>query len=398
MKTVNVGLLGAVINNKNMGCVALTYSLINLLEKIASELSLNFEYYVFEGDMDIEKVQQMYHKLSIRDNKVHSIKVTSLHRFYSMVHHPFLTGNALKNMRKCSFFVDITSGDSFSDIYGQSRFDGATHIKELVYKLKKPLILGPQTYGPFKSRKNQCRAKKVIDRSYCIIARDKMSADCVAQFSNKEVYVTTDLAFGLPFIKSNHKKSDKIKVGINISSLLVKRKEESTETNFSLKTDYDLFIQSILDYLTENDIYDIYVIPHVGRDAGEQFKNRFPTIQYLPAFSNPIDAKNCIAEMDVFISARMHATIAAFSSGVATIPIAYSRKFNSLYNNLDYPYFVDLSTLSTEEAVDRTINFLKQYEKLQSKVLIGQMIIQEKLKQTQYILSECVKNIIRDDG
>lgn len=394
MKTVNIGLLGAVINNGNMGCVALTYSLINVLEEISSELGLNFDYYVFEGDTDIDKIKQMCRKLSIRDNKVHSIKVTSLHRFYSMVHHPFLTGNALNNMRKCAFFIDLTSGDSFSDIYGQLRFDGATHIKEIVYRLKKPLILGPQTYGPFKSKKNQSRAKIVIDRSYCIIARDQMSADCVAQFSKKKVYVTTDLAFGLPFEKNIHKKSDKIKVGINISSLLVKRKEESTETNFSLKTDYDLFVQGILDYLTGNDIYDVYVIPHVERDAGEQFKNRFPTAQYLPAFSNPIDAKNCIAEMDVFISARMHATIAAFSSGVATIPTAYSRKFNGIYNSLDYPYLIDFSSLSTEEAVEQTINYVKQYKDLQARVRVGQKLVQEKLNCTKDILYECIKNII----
>ena len=396
MKTFNIGLLGAVINNDNMGCVALTYSLINMLEKIACELNLNFSYYVFEGDMDIEKVALMCRKLSLDANKIHSVKLIGLHRLASIVRHPFVTRNILFNMRKCTFFVDLTSGDSFSDIYGQRRFDGATYIKEIICRWKKPLILGPQTYGPFKEIKNQKRAKIVIEKAYCVIARDQMSADCVACFSKKKVYVTTDLAFGLPFVKGNQIKSEKIKVGINISSLLVKRKEESTERNFSLKTDYDLFVQRILNYLTENDQYDVYVIPHVGNDAGAQFKNQFPTAKYIPAFSNPMDAKNCIAEMDVLISARMHATIAAFSSGVATIPTAYSRKFNSLYNNLDYPYFIDLSTLSTEEAVDRAIIYLKQYKELQSQAWIGQMIIQEKLKQTQDILSECVKSIIRE--
>lgn len=396
MKTVSIGLLGAVINNDNMGCVALTYSLINMLEKIANELDLKFEYYVFEGEADIEKIKQMCGKLLINENKIHSIRVTSLHRFLSMVHHPFLTGNALKNMHKCALFVDLTSGDSFSDIYGQRRFDGATHIKEIVCRLKKPLILGPQTYGPFKMAKNQRRAKKVIEKSYCVLARDQMSADYVACFSKKEVYATTDLAFGLPFEINDQVKSEKIKIGINISSLLVKRKEESTEINFSLKTDYDMYVQRILDYLTRNEKYDVYVIPHVGRDAGEQFRNIFPTANYLSAFSNPMDAKNYIAKMDVFIGARMHATIAAFSSGVATIPTAYSPKFNSLYENLDYPYVVDLSSLCTEEAVEQTIDYLKEYEKLKSKALFGQAIAQKDLNHAQYIFSECVKSIINE--
>lgn len=394
METINIGLLGAVINNDNMGCVALTYSLINMLEKIAGELGLNFAYYVFEGDMDAEKIAFLCRKLSLDANKVHSVKLIGLHRFVSIVHHPFLTRNILINMRKCAFFVDLTEGDSFSDIYGQQRFDGATYVKEIICRWKKPLILGPQTYGPFKEVKNQNRAKKVIEKAYCVMARDQMSADCVAHFSKKKVYVTTDLAFGLPFEKGNQIKSGKIKVGINISSLLVKRKEESTEINFSLKTDYDLFVQRILNYLTEKDQYDVYVIPHVGNDAGAQFKNQFPKAKYLSAFSNPVDAKNCIAEMNVLISARMHATIAAFSSGVATIPTAYSRKFNSLYENLEYPYVVDLSSLSTEEAVKQTIDYLREYEKLQYIARIGQENVRKRLERTKDIFSECVKDIM----
>lgn len=34
-----IGLEGAVINNGNMGCVALTCSILNMLEKISKELS-----------------------------------------------------------------------------------------------------------------------------------------------------------------------------------------------------------------------------------------------------------------------------------------------------------------------------------------------------------------------
>ena len=33
----------------------------------------------------------------------------------------------------------------------------------------------------------------------------------------------------------------------------------------------------------------------------------------------------------------MHATIGAISSGVATIPFSYSRKFEGLFGNLEYP-------------------------------------------------------------
>lgn len=394
MKRINIGLLGSVINNGNMGCVALTYSLIHMLEKIGNDMGLNFTYYIFEGDSDEDKIRQLCEKLSIASDRVYSIKVTTLHRFRSMAHHPIVSMNAVRCLKSCDFIIDLTAGDSFSDIYGQWRFDGATHIKEIVCNLKKPMILGPQTYGPFEAAKNQYRAKKVIEKSCCVIARDQISADCVSEFTDKEVHVTTDLAFGLPFKKENMSSPGRIKVGVNISCLLVKNKKESTETNFTLKTDYNLFIQGIMDYLVKDGRYEVYVIPHVGRDAGEQFRDEFPMVNYLPQFSNPIDAKNSIAQMDIFLGARMHATIGAFSSGVATIPIAYSRKFSGLYENLDYPYVVDLSSLSTEDAVKRTISYIEKYKILKDEAQHGMVIAQKNLEQTRNILSECIKSII----
>ena len=38
----------------------------------------------------------------------------------------------------------------------------------------------------------------------------------------------------------------------------------------------------------------------------------------------------------------MHATIGALSSGVPTIPLAYSRKFSGVFGTIQYPYTIDL--------------------------------------------------------
>lgn len=83
-----------------------------------------------------------------------------------------------------------------------------------------------------------------------------------------------------------------------------------------------------------------------------------------PEFSNPIEAKSFISSMDIFIGARMHATIAAFSSGVATIPTAYSRKFAGLYETLDYKYVVDLTRDNTSEALQQTMRYVDAYLEL----------------------------------
>ena len=60
----------------------------------------------------------------------------------------------------------------------------------------------------------------------------------------------------------------------------------------------------------------------------------------------------------------MHATIAALSTGVPVIPIAYSRKFKGLFNNLDYPVCVDLQILNTEQAFEKIKEYLENYNEL----------------------------------
>ena len=54
--------------------------------------------------------------------------------------------------------------------------------------------------------------------------------------------------------------------------------------------------------------------------------------------------------MDFFTGARMHACIAAISSGVPVYPMAYSRKFNGLFGEtLGYSSLGDLKTMDSDE-------------------------------------------------
>ena len=389
-----IGLEGAVINNGNMGCVALTCSILNMLEKISKELSTPITYFVFEGEVNSEKNKNICKLLQIQEEQICSVPTRHLYRIRSMIRHPIKTKKTIHKMRKCDIFIDLTEGDSFSDIYGQYRFNGGTNVKLLIEKMGIPLILDPQTYGPFNKEYNKKKAKKVIESATCVMARDQMSAEYVANFSEKKIYVTTDLAFSLPFHKAAIDSIEKIKVGLNASSLLVKNKTESTETKFKLKTNYDQYLRELLQLLTANEKYEIYIIPHVERDAGDELKKEFPNLHYLEPFDNPISAKSFISQMDVFIGARMHATIGAFSAGVATIPTAYSRKFKGLYESLGYKYVVDLAELNTHDAVELTVEYVKRYEELKLDVERCSINAEQKTALTYHILYEQLKEIL----
>ena len=64
----------------------------------------------------------------------------------------------------------------------------------------------------------------------------------------------------------------------------------------------------------------------------------------------------------------MHGTIAAFTCEVACIPTAYSPKFAGLFNSVGYDVIVDLTSLSTENAIEKTMNYVGEYVELSSKI------------------------------
>lgn len=392
-KDIVIGLMGAVTDNVNLGCVALTYSVIKALQIACEKNDINAKYIIFENSYKPEKVKRMCEELKIEQQNVEWVAIGYIHKWTSVIKYASRNHKMLQGIKRCDFVVDLTQGDSFADIYGKERFMLYTKIKELVEYLQVPLVLGPQTYGPYDDEKNKKYAKKIIEHAYKVISRDQESADYIASFSDKKVEVTTDLAFLLPYNVSEKQENGKIKVGINASSLLIKDKIESTETQFKLKTDYDKYINLVLEELGKSEKYEVYLIPHVGDDAGKVFSMNYPNVTLCERFSTPIEAKSFIASMDIFIGARMHATIAAFSSGVATIPTAYSRKFSGLYNNLGYDCVVDMQKLTTEQAVELTMQYVRDYKKLIEKRNISINEINSKSEKTIEIFEEILRGV-----
>lgn len=391
-----IGIMGSLVSNENMGCVALTYSLIKMLERISNKAGLDFSYIIFEYEKDEERYRLLSQNLGVEINKIKYAPIG----FFDMSNLKLVIKKMPTNLqtifdiRKCDLVIDLTQGDSFTDIYGLNRFESLTNVKRLVQMFKVPLILGPQTYGPFLEQSVKAKAKIVIDRAVKVISRDQESEKYLSEFCDKPIVVTTDLAFGLPYQKSNTS-HEKIRVGINPSGLLVKSKTEKTDLQTGLQTDYDVYIRELIKSLSFDERYELHLIPHVGEDAVKQF-DKIPNVIAHAAFKTPIEAKNCIASMDIFIGARMHATIAAFSAGVATIPTAYSRKFSGLFENLGYGHVIDLTVLHTDDAVKQTLEMIADYKKLKKEVESCMVNVKEKLEILENVLNqtiiECINN------
>lgn len=81
-KKINIGLFGAVINNDNMGCCALTYSLIRTLERISKDEDVKFSYIIFERWPDNRRIQILQKDLNLQKDQVRSGKSIRFSKIY----------------------------------------------------------------------------------------------------------------------------------------------------------------------------------------------------------------------------------------------------------------------------------------------------------------------------
>lgn len=385
---MKVTLLGLEFYINNLGCEALSYSFVSELYSIVSKRNetLDITTVVFESgktpfipgtSIPIKCIGIKYKKLS----------------FWKEIKELFNSSDVI---------FDFTMGDSFSDIYGIKRFILDALVKNIAVRSKTPYILGPQTYGPYKRAYIKSWAKKILKGATSVYARDEKSQNYAKKISNRDVFLTTDVAFALPY-KKKMDPSSKKRIGFNPSGLLWMG--GYTENNqFGLKLDYKEYCNKVCEYIAQNTQYELFLIPHVGTKRSEsicyendmdvcyELHKKIPNSVIIEDFETPMEVKGYIASMDVFVGARMHATIGAFSSGVATIPVSYSRKFEGLYESLDYSYLISACEISTEEAVELTKKYIENSEKLTESVRKSLMVVNQKQREFRKELEKEIKN------
>ena len=377
-----IGLFGFSFEDRNKGCEALTYSFISVLNKIIPE---GLTIINLSGVGGVSRISKNFPniKFEVTGFQKENIRIRSFMKLLS-----------------CDCIFDCTFGDNFSDIYSLKFVNRTTNYKELALFFRKRFVLAPQTIGPFHDEKLKKRVRKILIRSDIVFSRDKLTTQYVKKISGIDAVTVTDLAFLLPYDKTLYQLEKKKKIGINVSGLLWYG-GFSQNNQFSLSVDYRKYINNIIISLKDKG-YQIHLIPHVFSENMDEIDedsrickelSKKYEIKYSGKFDNPIEAKSYISNMEYFIGARMHSTVAAFSSGVITIPFSYSRKFEGLYNSLNYYRIIDGKTLTTEEAVSRTLEFLDNIDKLRNEQILSLRLIDELSDKFKYELAQYIQNI-----
>jgi polysaccharide pyruvyl transferase WcaK-like protein len=91
----------------------------------------------------------------------------------------------------------------------------------------------------------------------------------------------------------------------------------------------------------------------------------------------------------------MHACIAAFSSGVPVVPMAYSRKFAGLFGSLGYEQTVDCTSDSNETILSRIFSAYEQRDALKQDMLRARDVGLTKLARYETAVGDLMEQVAR---
>ena len=345
-ETLRIGLLWHSYGHGNLGVDALSRSNVAILRSACASAGVRPEFILFGPEIDGIPLES---------------GVTQAPR---MRMKEIVLGKSpwLDLLASCDLVLDSSEGDSFTDIYGFRRFFYHAVTKVLALAKGRKLVLSPQTIGPFNTRRARAVAGSIARRATMVFPRDDLSNKALAELgAQKRAREVTDVAFRLPF-ERERPSEETTRIGINVSGLMYDEHKTSHAADFSL--DFRAYVHSLIENFMRRGDTEIWLVPHVVGGASDdpndvtaakEVAAKYPDVKIAPTFRSSVEAKSFISGLDFFVGGRMHACIAAFSSKVPVVPIAYSRKFVGLFGTLGYHRVVDAKSVSLEQAMDATL-------------------------------------------
>lgn len=264
----------------------------------------------------------------------------------------------LRRIRDMDIIGSIAGGDSFSDIYGFERLFYVALPQILILILGKPLIILPQTIGPFDTAVGKRVSSHILKRAKRVYSRDhnlhaighdkkgKTAASATFCYDMGFVLEPKIEAQRLPALFAGISGKDAV-VGINVSGLLYIG-GYTGKNMFGLQSNYRETVHHLIDHFLQIKNTHVLLVPHVFGEgdnpesdiiACREIYQRAKSDQrgHLHVIDNNYDhheIKAIIGKCDMFLGSRMHACIAALSQSIPAMGLAYSKKFIGVFETI----------------------------------------------------------------
>lgn len=350
-KDINfVVISGFTFSDNNRGTSALSYGAVTFLqEKNKIKVGQTIVSFGFKHSLNLLKSPVIKEeKVDINGQKwIHKKYILSFIEQQIIKRLPCLIPltRIAKIINKAEYVAAINGGDGFADIYGPRTFDSRLPESIVAIKMKRPLILLPQTLGPFSSHKEYMRGISILKKAQKIYIRDLQFVD---ELRNNEISYSLAKDLSCYMMPENCKiKILGSSIGLNVSGLCYYNSYGPLSGRFDY---YPKLITEIISAFQNRGIY-IFLIPHsynfvspeaynddlkACRDIYAQLKRK-DHVTLIDGDFTPPQLKYIISKMSFFIGTRMHSNFAAIYTNTPVFGLSYSYKFEGAFRNNNVP-------------------------------------------------------------
>ncbi|MGB9133818.1 MAG: polysaccharide pyruvyl transferase family protein [Methanosarcina sp.] len=285
-----------------------------------------------------------------------------------------------------------TGGDNLTEDYGTLSL--AFNLSYLLIGLifKKPVVIYAESIGPFRGLISRLMANFVLNRVNLITIREEISKKNLnlINVNKPRICLTADSAFLLKAVTAkrltellnteNITENDRPLVGISISKIISRYGFADIEKPEEKYQQYVSVMAKTIEYITDNLEATVVIVPHVidprknddrwvADDVCKLISNKSKVISIKEDYT-PEELKGIIGHCDLFIGARMHATIASTSMLVPTIGIAYSHKIYGIVGEMlgQKEYILDVKELTYESLISKIDDVWKNRETIKEQL------------------------------
>jgi polysaccharide pyruvyl transferase WcaK-like protein len=353
MSSQQVIFAGAAPDSGNLGVSALCYSVVDELLNIKPDLGITVLDYGngFRGNAYQLRNGKSCNLMGVTPAR-NFLKPSAMSNVQFLSKTGLLLSQTSRVMKRAKAMLDISGGDSFTDLYGPARFRARTFSKKYAAEFSVPLILLPQTYGPFVKPESIRLVKELMPRCALAYARDRYSFETMkellgANFDPQRHKLGVDAAFILHVQPPDLSTEPELQApqpkevfGFNVSGLIFNDREEAS-SRYGISIDYPRAMKAIVEHVLKESDGEVWLIPHVlskhkfdyesdayastrlRESLAPEFRGR---VRVLSGNYDQCTAKGFIGKTSWFCGMRMHATIAGLSTCVPTVNVAYSDK------------------------------------------------------------------------
>ncbi|NQE52733.1 hypothetical protein C5S29_04000, partial [ANME-1 cluster archaeon GoMg3.2] len=295
-----------------------------------------------------------------------------LHRFGLNVSRSFC-GKKLQEYYDANIVLN-TGGDVLTEDYDFLFYRFVNLLFAIL--LDKPVVICAESLGPYKKRWNKFIAKFVFNRTKLITLREERSLKHLQEIGvNKPpIHVTADVAFMLEPASDERIKEILAKegikeymplIGISVSKIISNYSFPELKNRKDKYNEYVKLMSKVIDYLVDTLNATIVFVPHVigpgdiddrivADDICKLIKNKDKIVSIKEEYT-PEELKGIVGQCDLFIGARMHATIASTSMLVPTVAIAYSDKTHGIIGEMlgQEKYVLNIKELSYKSLISK---------------------------------------------